>query len=331
MFRSESESEKPLEGTSRSASPINSFPLSASPGKHSASLTGCSAPLLLSDRRTPACSSSPSHCPLPCRKARGLDTEEEGKPSTGTRNAQGPLQRLSALPQSAGRRNAARRARRGQVHIVPFGWTAPSSPHSSGSTLQGGSASRAATTSALSALPAPRGGAPRVTHSHPERPPRELGCLLAPLLSLLHRRLPTPPLPAPRLSSPTPAPRPGLSTTSLRSWRPHVFTRLPALVDVVSRSDFQARPQLRRQHQPGPSCAPRSCARKSSRARLPPLSRPRRPQPAQPQPRAQRTQPCHLQHKAAPAARTSASGAVGGRRGNCRRPAPFSRRRRRES
>lgn len=99
MFRAESESEKPLEGTSRSESPINSFPLAASPGKHPASLTGCSAPLLLSDRRIPACSPSPSHCPLPCRKAGGLDTEEEGKPSTGTRNAQGTL-RPTARPPS---------------------------------------------------------------------------------------------------------------------------------------------------------------------------------------------------------------------------------------
>lgn len=184
---------------------------------------------------------------------------------------------------------------------------------------------------ALSALPAPRGGALRVTHPHPEPPPRELGRLLAALLSFLHRRLPTPPLPGPRASPPpSPAPRPGLSRTSLRSWRPHVFTRLSALVDVVSHSDFQARPQLRRQHRPGPSRAPRRCAQRRHRARPPPLSRPPRPRPTQPQPTAQRAQPCHPLHKAAAAAPTSASGGAGGRRGGCRHPSPFLRRRRQE-
>lgn len=101
------------------------------------------------------------------------------------------------------------------------------------------------------------------------------------------------PLGAPRVPSPTPAPRPGLSRTSLRSWRPHVFTGLPAPVDVLSRSDFQAKPQLRRQHQPGPSRAPRRCAPRRRRARPPQLSRPPRPGSAQPRPRARRAQPCH--------------------------------------
>lgn len=98
---------------------------------------------------------------------------------------------------------------------------------------------------------------------------------------------------------------------------------------MVSRSDFQARPQLRWQHQPGPSCAPRRCAPRRRRARPPPLSRPPRPGPAQPQPRARRAQPCHPPPKAAAAARTSASGGAGGRQGSCRHPSPFSPRRRR--
>lgn len=165
------------------------------------------------------------------------------------------------------------------------------------------------------APPAPASGA--------RAPPR-----CSPLLPPLPPPDPSPPG-APRLPSPTPAPRPGLSTTSLRSWRPHVFTRLPALVDVVSRSDFQARPQLRRQHQPGPSRAPRSCARRRRRAPLPPLSRLPRPGPAQPQPKAQRAQPCHPPPKAAPAALTWASAGAGNRPGSCRHPSPFSRRRRR--
>ena len=136
---------------------------------------------------------------------------------------------------------------------------------------------------------------------------------------------------APRFPSPspTPAPRTGLSRTSLRSWRPHVFTGLSAPVDVVSRSDFQARPQLRRQHQPGASRPPRRCAPRRRRARPPPLNRPPRPAPAQPGLQARRAQPCHPPPKAAAAARTSASGGAGSRRGSCLHPSLFSRRRRR--
>lgn len=62
---------------------------------------------------------------------------------------------------------------------------------------------------------------------------------------------------------------------------------------MVSRSDFQARPQLRQQHQPGPSRAPRRCAPRRRRARQQQLSRPPRPGPAQPRPRARRAQPSH--------------------------------------
>lgn len=281
-------------------------------------------------RRTPARSSPSGHCPPPYRKARGLDTEEKGKPSRGARDAQYTLHPTERLLQSAGRGYQARRARRGQVHIAPFDRTAPSSAHSSGSTLRGGGASPAASPRAERSPCTPGRGASR----HPLAPRAPASGAGAPphCSPFLPPPLPPDPSPpgAPRLPSPTPAPWPGLSTTSLRSWRPHVFTRLAALVDVVSRSDFQARPQLRRQHQPGPTRAPRSCARGRRRARVLPLSRPPRPGPAQPQPKAQRAQPCHPQQKAAPAARTSASAGAGSRRGSCRHPLPFSRRRRRE-
>uniref|UniRef100_A0A8B7TI63 Uncharacterized protein LOC109674866 n=1 Tax=Castor canadensis TaxID=51338 RepID=A0A8B7TI63_CASCN len=90
---------------------------------------------------------------------------------------------------------------------------------------------------------------------------------------------PLPPPGAPRLPSPTPAPRPGLSTTSLRSWRPHVFKGQPARIDVVSRSDLQARPQLPRQHQTGPSRTRSHCAPRRRGVWPQPLSRPRRPGP----------------------------------------------------
>lgn len=149
---------------------------------------------------------------------------------------------------------------------------------------------------ALSALPERREGrlsSPTLTPS-----PR-LGARVPPRCSPLPPPPPPPDpsppgAPAPPLP-PThpPIPRPGLSRTSLRSWRPHVFTGLPAPVDVVSRSDFQARPQLRRQHQPGTSRAPRRCAPRRRRARPPQLSHPPHPGPAQPPPRPRRAQPCH--------------------------------------
>lgn len=88
-----------------------------------------------------------------------------------------------------------------------------------------------------------------------------------------------PPLPPPGSAppySPIPALWPGLSTASLRSWRPHVFKGLPARFDVVSRSDLQARP---RQHQTGPPRTRSHRAPRRCRVRRPPRSHPQRPGP----------------------------------------------------
>lgn len=217
--------------------------------------------------------------------------------------------------------------------MPPFSRAERSSARSSGSTRPG-QARAGRRLHALSVLPAPRGGASRVTHSHPR-----LGSSAPPRCPRLPPPPPASPPPdpsppgAPRLPSPHPAPGPGISTTSLRSWRPHVFTGLPVPVDVVlSRSDLQARPpRLPWQHQTGPSCAPSLSAPRRRRVRRPPLSRPRRPRPVQPPPRARRAQPCHPPPKAgAAAARTWASGSTEVRRGRCRQPSPFSRRRRLE-
>lgn len=207
MFRSESESEKPLEGTSRSESPINSPPLSASPGKHSAFLADCSTPLLCTARRTPASSSS-GHRLLPCRKkkTRGLDIEEEGKPSTGAKNAQcsPPPDRAPSL--RARGKETKPLARRGQVQIALFGWAARSSAHSSGSTLRGGDASPAASPRAERSPCTPGRGASR----HPPAPRAPASGARAPPCCSPFLPPPPPPDPsppgAPRLPSPIPGP-----------------------------------------------------------------------------------------------------------------------------
>lgn len=267
----------------------------------------------------------------PAEKPEGQIPEEEEKPWTGAREARGSPPPDRARAQRARQESEARRGRRGQVRIAPFGWSAPSSAHSSGSTRRGGGANPTASPGAESYLSLHPGEGRLASPTRTPSP--RLGSSGA--SSLLSIPSPPPPLPdpsppgAPRLPSPTPAPRPGLSRTSLRSWRPHVFTGLSAPADVVSRSDFQARPQLRRQHQPGPTRAPKRCARRRRRARPPPLILPPRPAPAQPRPRARCAQPCHPPPKAAAAARTSASGGAESRRGSCRHPSPFSRRRRR--
>lgn len=247
----------------------------------------------------------------------------EGKPSAALHSTQPLLRELGA------------RAKPGAGAAVKFGFLPSVGPRRSPHIppdLPGEEKARAGPRlHALSALSLHPGEGRLASPTRTRSPPlRELGRLLAVLLSLpataaarpLPSRGPAPPLPHP-------GPRPGLSRTSLRSWRPHVFAGLSAPVDVVSRSDFQARPQLRRQHQPGPSRAPRRGAPRRRRARPPPLKRPPRPAPARPRLRARRAQPCHPPTKAAAAARTSPSGGAGSRRGSCRHPSPFSRRRRR--
>lgn len=332
MFRSESESEKPREGTSRSARPINASRLSASPGKHWA--PSPAAPHLsfaaLGELRPQLLSSPP---PASARRAaRGLDTEEGGQPWTGDRRED----RAESPPPGSVPSFRARDAARAHA-LVKFGLPPPaglrSAPHTPPDLPRAEEARARRRLQALSARPAPREGrleSPTRTRSPP---PRELGRLLAALLLPLP---PPPPYPsppgAPRLPSPTrpPAPRAGLSRTSLRSWRPHVFNRLAALVDGVPRSDFQARSQLRGLPQPGPSRAPRRCAPRRRGARPPPLSRTPRPGPAQPQPRAPRSQRCHPPTQGSGGCSDLGLWGCGGRRGSCRHLSPFWRRRRQQ-
>lgn len=114
---------------------------------------------------------------------------------------------------------------------------------------------------ALSALPAPRGGAPRVTHSHPRPPPRELGRLLAALLSFLHCRLPTPPLPGPRASPPPPRPpgpgsqRPACAPGALMSSRDSPRWLTWCLVRI-SRQDLSSGGSISPAHLELPGAAP---------------------------------------------------------------------------
>lgn len=311
MFRSESESEKPLEGTSRSESSINASPTRSVPWQTLLSSPCCSA-LLLGAGRTSAGSCLLDTAFCLAEKREGATVQEKGQPSTGAREAPGYLQQ-SALLRSSGRRH--------QVAIVPWGCCELSSPRFCGSTrLEGASPAE---------VPAPLGGALRVTHSHPNPAPPQLqrlfpGSPFLPTSSGRHSLRTSPPpsrFRAPH--SPTPAPRPGLSTTSLHSWRPHVFEGLPARFDVVSRSDLQARP---RHHQTGPPHtlshrAPRRC-----RVRRLPLSHPQRPSRVQRQPRAPRLQPCHPSATAGAAVQTWSSWGPGGRCGRCRQPSRSSRR-----
>lgn len=175
MFRSESESEKPLEGTSRSESPINASPLAASPGKHSA-FPACATAhlpsLVLGELQQAAPLVAAAFRPAGQRE--GATPEEEGTPSTGAKGA-GCSPPAGTAPSLRARGAEAKFA-------LPPSTGASRAPHIPPDPPGQDKARAPRRLQALSALPAPRRGAPRVTHSDPAPPPRELRRLLAALL-----------------------------------------------------------------------------------------------------------------------------------------------------
>lgn len=198
---------------------------------------GCCA-LLLGAGRTSAGRQfvfSVATASCPAEKRAGATVQEEGQPSTGAREGSPRVasNRQSALLRSSGPRH--------QVAIVPWGCCVLNSPRFCGSTLLKGASP--------AAVPAPLGGALRVTRSHSEPVPPQLRRLfpdlrpsptLRPSLSPDFSPPPSgfraPPTPQPRPPGPG-SPRPACTPGALMSSR-DCQRRLTWCLVRISRQDL---------------------------------------------------------------------------------------------